>query len=129
MPYKVPEKSGGGATAAGLVDKLIAILPIEEDVFDTKMGKRPGYRVKLYEIQLNGATVVDLVGPTETTFFQMVLVDKLRYHEPKTDWLVGRIVKPNKAFLLDPPRDDEIAGVEAAIEKLDVIAADDAEAY
>lgn len=126
--YKVPDPSNpGGPSAASLLGKIVAVVPLTEGDFDTRNGRRPGYRVALHEIIVSDGRLVDVVDLGETTFFQDVLLEKCRYHDPTLDgYLIGRIVKPNRAYLLDPPTAAELPLVEKAVDLLPALGSEPA---
>lgn len=117
--FKVPEPPPAGLSAADLVGRLVAINPIKEDVYETRHGQRPGFRVHVHEIICDHGRLVDVVDLGETVFWQQVLIDQCRAHSPELDgWLICRIVKPNRAYLPNRPEDDEWPAIEAAMDIL-----------
>lgn len=99
--FKFAPESTGGPMVADLVDKDLALFPIEVGQFETKIGDRPGIKVHVYD--LTGEDPEDL---GRALMFQEVLLDELS--KSLGEWTVGRIVKPGKAYLLRPPEDIEL---------------------
>ena len=118
--FKVPPPSSpGGIPVADLVGRLIAVWPLREDIYDTKNGKKPGFRVHIFEIILNGDIIADLVDLGETIFWQDVLLERMRFHDPKDGWYVCRIIRPGKAYIPELPEPHEVELLPKATDMLD----------
>jgi hypothetical protein len=118
--FKVPDPAApGGPSAVSLLGKLLAVWPLAESDFDTKNGTKPGYKVHLFDLQVDGDIVVDVVDPGEAVFWQNVLLEKLRWHNRDDGWLVARLIRPKKSYLFERPADKEMPAVAKAVDMLD----------
>lgn len=108
-------------TVAGLVDKLVAFWPLAEGRYETKLGVKAGFRVDVAEIETERGQLMNVTRLGEIVIFQEVLLEKIREHGPGSEngWLVGRLIRPGKAYLIDPPDDDELPLIEQAVDVLD----------
>jgi hypothetical protein len=112
--YKFPEPAATGPKVADLEDKLVAVLPTDVGMRETKYGDKLVATARVVEIETDG-TIIEL---GETRFAQEVLAEVLQAAHGTGEWIVGRIVKPNRAWLFAAPKRDEHELIATAMAKL-----------
>jgi hypothetical protein len=105
MPsYTLPEPRSTGPTVEDLKDRLLAIEPLDVAVRPTKYGEKLVAHARVVAINADGSW--EDLG--DVRFAQMVLAEELqRVLENQAGWLVARVIRPNKAWLFEPPDDSE----------------------
>jgi hypothetical protein len=121
--YTLPERNSG-PTVADLEGKLLAIEPSKVAVEPTKYGEKLLARARVIEIHPNGTwNEID----DDMLFAQQVIVEELeRTLKNEAGYLVGRLIRPGKAWLLEAPDPDELELVDKVMSDIDVANVDEA---
>lgn len=117
---KVPKRQVEGTRkdirVADLVDQLIAVRLVALGECTTKYSEGnvvPHADVRIFDVL--GGTYIG-----ETRVFQTYLVEQ--FAEADDDWVVGRIIKGERAYLLDAPDESELADCEKFVAGLGGVA-------
>jgi hypothetical protein len=101
-----------GPKVEDLKGLLLAIQPSEVGVRETKYGEKLVATARV--VQINHDSTWEDLG--ETRFAQEVLSEDLQaVLENGAGWLVGRVVRPNRAWLFEPPGESEIPAIDEAM--------------
>jgi hypothetical protein len=93
-----------GPKVSDLEGKLLAIKPSDASVRDGKFGERLVATARVVEIKHDGTS--EELG--ETQFPQQVLAEDLQHVlENGAGWLVARVIRPDRAWLFEPPGESE----------------------
>ena len=104
--FTLAPSSSDEPTAATLCDLgPVALLPLEVREYETQLGERTGLRFHAFD--LSGESAVDL---GTGVFWQQVLVERLSTMTGR--WVVARIIRPAKAYLLAAPSASDLERLE-----------------
>jgi hypothetical protein len=113
--YKLPEPRNMGPKVEDLKGLLLAIQPSEVGVRETKYGEKLVATARVVQINLDGST--EDLG--ETRFAQQVLAEDLQaVLDNGHGWLVGRVIRPDRAWLFEPPDESELELIDEVMAKL-----------
>ena len=102
--YKFPEPRNMGPKVEDLRGLLLAIHPSQVGQSETRFGEKLVATARV--VQINHDGTFEELG--ETRFAQQVLAEDLQdVLENGAGWLVGRVIRPAKAWLFEPPGESE----------------------
>jgi hypothetical protein len=94
-----------GPKVSDLEGLLLAFQPKDAAVEDTRYGEKLVATARVVQINADGTTIE--LG--ESRFAQQVLAEDLQaVLDNKEGWLVGRVIRPDRAWLFEAPKRDEL---------------------
>jgi hypothetical protein len=94
---------------------LVAFEPSDASVQETKFGEKLVATARVVQINLDGTT--EDLG--EARFAQQVLAEDLQaVLDNGHGWLVGRVIRPDRAWLFEPPGESELELIDEVMAKL-----------
>jgi hypothetical protein len=113
--YKFPGPRNMGPKPEDLKGLLLAFEPSDASVQETKFGEKLVATARVVQINLDGST--EDLG--ETRFAQQVLAEDLQaVLDNGHGWLVGRVIRPDRAWLFEPPDESELELIDEVMAKL-----------
>jgi hypothetical protein len=113
--YRLPEPRNLGPKPEDLKGLLCAFEPSNASVQETKYGVKLVATTRVVQINHDG-TWEDL---GEARFAQQVLAEDLQMVlENGHGWLVGRVIRPDRAWLFEPPGESELELVDEVMSAL-----------
>jgi hypothetical protein len=113
--YKFPEPKNVGPKVSDLEGRLLAIQPTDVRTRETKFGEKLVATARVVELKHDGTT--EELG--ETQFPQEVLAEDLqRILENGAGWLVARVIRPDRAWLFEPPGQSEVEVIDELMAKI-----------
>jgi hypothetical protein len=107
--YRLPEPPNSGPKVEDLKGRLLAIEPLDVALRETKYGEKLVATARVVGINPDGSWE----GLGDVRFAQQVLAEDLqRVLDDQAGWLVARVIRPNRAWLFEPPEDGERGLVE-----------------